>query len=355
MFFQKRIVLHLIFWFAALLFLGWFYTQLTQEYSHTLVLVTIVWPVSVGAVYFINLKLIPNFLFRERYKRFTLYTSYTLIIATWITLLFVYLYFFRLLTNTGGRGFPFEIDLAFIIAGMFLVIFAGVLIHVVRENFRIFKEKTELEKLKLTIQARLKTVEAKTLKAQFHPHFLFNTLNNLYSLSLKKSDDAPKMILKLSDLLDHSLNRTEEIEVRLEEEVSFIKNYIDLAAMRFGERMNISFCTEIENPDHPICPNILIPFVENAIKHGISPEKDVNKIKLILNQKGKEMYFEIENAIHKSPEYCYNDDKNNGLGIQQVQAFLAALYSSSHKLHIEENENIFKVKLRIYGGVTDPE
>ena len=316
-------------------------------------LVVIVWPVSMAAIYFINTFLIPKYLFKERYRRFVLFTTYTLIVAIWIVLFFVYLYFYKLLTRSHGQGFPFEIDLAFIIAGMFLVISTGVMGRIVRENFRILKEKNKIEKTKLTIQAQLKAVEAKTLKSQFHPHFLFNTLNNLYSLSLKKSDEAPKMILKLSELLDHSLNRSGETEVRLEEEISFLQNYIDLAAMRFGSGMNLSFEKNIENPLYPICPNILIPFLENAIKHGLSPDSEKNKIDIRLTQKGRGIYFEIINNQHKAGIDNSSLQEEKGIGLQQVQAYLGLLYPDTHKLLIEDNEDTFIVKLRIHETVAD--
>ena len=142
---KKRTIIHLAFWLISLLGLVWFYTQLTREYSHTLVLAAIVWPVSLASVYFINIKLIPKYLMTKKYRLFGVFTVYTLIIATWITMLFVYMYFYILVTRVGSQGFPFEIDLAFILAGMFLVIATGVLGRAVRENFRIMKEKNELE------------------------------------------------------------------------------------------------------------------------------------------------------------------------------------------------------------------
>ncbi len=347
---QKRSSLHFVFWFGALLFLSWFYTQLTQEYIHTLVLVAIVWPISFGSVYFINMFLLPKYLFTQKYKRFALFTSYTLIISMWIVLVLVYLYFYKLLIKTEGQGFPFEIDLAFIIAGMFLVIFAGVLSRVIRENFRIIKEKSELEQNQLLMKTKLKEVELQSLKSQFHPHFLFNTLNNLYSLSLKKSDEAPEMILKLSELLDYSLHSSEKNKVSLAEEIGFLKNYIDLALMRFSNGLEISFKKNIESPQYQLSPLLLIPFVENAIKHGVSPGDETNLISLRLTQVGKELIFEVDNPIVNPDVAKLKDSIRTGIGLNHVKQSLNILYPGAHQLEINEGEKTFSIKLQIHGN-----
>ncbi len=347
---KKRTVLHLLFWFGALLFLAWFYTQLTREYTNTLVLVAIVWPVSFIAVYFINMFLLPVYLFKERYWKFALFTSYALIVSMWIVFFFVYLYFYKLLTRAHNQNFPFEIDLAFIVAGMFLVIFAGVLSRVVRENFRIIKEKSELEQNQLLIKTKLKEVELQSLKSQFHPHFLFNTLNNLYSLSLKKSDETPEMILKLSELLDYSLHGSEKKKVTLAEEIAFLENYIDLALMRFSNGLEISFKKTIESPEYQMSPLLLIPFVENAIKHGVSPGNETNLISLIIEQVGKDLVFKIDNPIVNNNDAELNENIRTGIGLNHVKQSLNILYPGAHQLDINEDEKTFSVKLQIHGN-----
>jgi LytS/YehU family sensor histidine kinase len=254
------------------------------------------------------------------------------------------------LIKTEGQGFPFEIDLAFIIAGMFLVIFAGVLSRVIRENFRIIKEKSELEQNQLLMKTKLKEVELQSLKSQFHPHFLFNTLNNLYSLSLKKSDEAPEMILKLSELLDYSLHGSEKNKVSLTEEIGFLENYIDLALMRFSNGLEISFEKNIESPQFQLSPLLLIPFVENAIKHGVSPGDKTNLISLRLTQVGKELIFEVENPIVNPDVTKLKDSIRTGIGLNHVKQSLNILYPGAHQLEINEGEKTFSIKLQIHGN-----
>jgi two-component system LytT family sensor kinase len=332
---KKRTLIHLAFWLISLLGLVWFYTQLTREYTHTLVLAAIVWPVSLVSVYFINIRLIPKYLITKKYRLFGVYTVYTLIVATWITMFFVYLYFYKLITRVGGQGFPFEIDLAFILAGMFLVIASGVLGRAVRENSRMMKEKNDLE--------------MKQLKSQFHPHFLFNTLNNLYSLSLKKSSQTPEMILKLSGLLDYSLYGSERELVGITEEIEFIDNYLDIIQMRFGSRLEIDFLKDIRSPGFQIAPLLLIPFIENATKHGIGPT-DKNRIEIKLLQKEHELHFMVINSKpERKPDESHSERIATGLGLNHVKSRLNILYPDKHKLDILENDSSFSINLVLHG------
>jgi sensor histidine kinase YesM len=346
---NKQRILHIIFWICSLLFLAWFYTQLTKEYRHTLVLVAIAWPVSLASIYFINLILIPRFLFREKYWKFGIFTGYTIVTAVWLVLLVVFIYFSLLVTKTDGRNFPFFIDVAFILAGLFLVIVAGVLAHVVRENFRMLKEKNELEKEQLGISARLKEIELQGLKSQFHPHFLFNTLNNLYSLSLKKSDQTPEMILKLSRLLDFSLYGSEKERVSITEEIEFLDNYLDIISMRFGSKLEIDFTKKVENPGFQIAPLLLIPFIENATKHGIGHGNN-NRIEIRLAQKNKELNFRVFNSKPEIiPDKANMETETTGIGLNQVRTRLNIIYPGMHKLEITEDAKSFRINLNVNG------
>ena len=337
---------HFVYWLVAAIFLIWFYTKLTREYQHTLLLASVVWCVSISVVYFFNHFLIPRYLFPNRYFRFVIFSVYSLVISVWISLFITLLYFSLLLTQSDGMEFPFRIDLAFLLAGQFLVVAAGVLLHAVRENIRMIRRQNELELQRVEILAKLKESELRFLKSQFHPHFLFNTLNNLYSLSLRKSDQAPEMILKLSELLDYSLHRAEADRIPLSEEIQFIENYCELTRMRFGKAVILSFEAENQDPAYPVPPMILLPFVENAIKHGIHPEHPESFVRITVVQDNHGVRFETENRVFGlKPDQKVVD----GIGLSHVRNRLELIMPGKYKLNIKQTKGLFTVNLTLNG------
>lgn len=344
----KKILTHAGLWILAVIFWIWLFTGLTREYEYTLVLVVIVGAISVSVVYFFNLFLIPRFLFTRRYWRFGLLSVYSIIISVWITLFLLFLYLAHILSSNPGLHSPFQIDVAFLLAGMFLVIIAGVLGHVIRENFNNLKEKSALKAATLEANAKLKESELRLLKSQFHPHFLFNTLNNLYALSLKKSDDTPGMILKLSDLLDYSLYGSEKDKVELKEEIQFIQNYLDLIKMRFKNHGEITFDWKSDNQECKISPMMLIPFVENAVKHGLGKSDKEGWIRISLEQNSSHLIFKIENSLADKDFQENTDHSDYGLGLQQIKSRLDILYPNSHTLIITDDPKQYTVKLEIH-------
>jgi LytS/YehU family sensor histidine kinase len=234
-------------------------------------------------------------------------------------------------------------------AGQYLVVAAGVLGHAIRENFRAITLRNELENQRLEFQSKLMESELRFMKTQFHPHFLFNTLNNLYSLSLKKSDEAPGMILRLSKLLDYSLHGANSEQVSLSEEIQFIQNYIDIAQMRFGEKLTFHFDKEIDDTEFKMPPLLLMPFVENAVKHGISPESLQSWIRIKIHQLGKKLTFTIENSTFDSVIDFSTISGKTGLGLEQVRNRLNIILPESHNLIINKEEQHFSVTLIING------
>jgi two-component system LytT family sensor kinase len=137
------------------------------------------------------------------------------------------------------------------------------------------KRQQNLMKEKLEVNLQLKEAELKYLKSQINPHFLFNALNNLYSLTLEKSDKAPEVVLKISSLLDYVLYECNVTKIDLEKEIENIKNYIDLQKMRYGNDTDIQFNIKGSIHDVKIAPLLILPLVENAFKHGL--DKNVGK------------------------------------------------------------------------------
>lgn len=185
-------------------------------------------------------------------------------------------------------------------------------------------------------------VELKTLKSQLHPHFLFNTLNNIYSLSLDNSPKTSVAIGKLSDILDHVLYKCNSQFVTLSSEIELLKNYIELEKLRYDERLEITFDTQIES-DIEIPPLLLLSLVENAFKHGAGEDSGSPKIAINVVQKANYFSFEISNTVSK--DYVPKDKAK--IGLSNVRKQLDLIYSANYKLDIQLKNGFFKVILNI--------
>ena len=185
--------------------------------------------------------------------------------------------------------------------------------------------------------------ELSLLKGQVNPHFLFNTLNNLYSLSLHDSKKTPEMILKLSQLLSYMLYECKDETVSLEQEITFIRNYIDLEAIRVEDIANVHFKVTGSNPGHKIPPLLFIPLIENAFKHGISSEGEHSDIHIKIHIDENEIELNTENPFD---ETRIDDDNNHkGLGLENVNKRLELLYPKRHSLEINKNGQYYKTHL----------
>lgn len=201
--------------------------------------------------------------------------------------------------------------------------------------------KNQQKYLKLNEQK--KTAELTALKHQLNPHFLFNTLNNLYALALKKSDQTPEVIEKLSDILDYMLYRCNDTFVSLQKEVELIENYLSLEKVRYGKRVQIAFEESIQN-DVKIAPLLLLTFIENAFKHGVSQELKEALIKIKISLEGDQIVFYIENSKSQAP--VENNDQNC-IGLSNVKKQLELLYPGNYSLEIKDEKKLYKLTLKL--------
>lgn len=211
---------------------------------------------------------------------------------------------------------------------------------------KLIKEKSE-EKNKLDILEKEKiSAELNFFKAQIHPHFLFNTLNNLYVLTLKKSDIAAETVLKLSEMLDYMLYQCNDNEVTIEKELQLIQNYIELEELRYGDRLTIIFNKAIDNTQTRISPLILVSFIENAFKHGASGDIKEPLIKIDITVNNKQLKY----SVYNTKSQLQQEDKTKykkGIGVSNAKKQLELLYPNAHHLEITENEQSYKTVLNI--------
>jgi two-component system sensor histidine kinase AlgZ len=201
--------------------------------------------------------------------------------------------------------------------------------------FRKQQEWLKAEKEKVTAELQL-------LKAQVHPHFLFNTLNNIYSFSLENSPKTPGLILKLSSLLSYMLYDCKAEEVLLEKELEIMKNYIDLEKERYGNKIEISWSVEGDIKDKYIAPLLMLPFLENAFKHGTSEQLEKPWLNVDIAVKQNTMRCKIANSKNEFVAYS-----QNGIGIENVKKRLGFLYQGKHELKMNDEGNFFVVSLMI--------
>lgn len=219
-----------------------------------------------------------------------------------------------------------------VFTGSFLFLFVKFFLEYKRKK----EEETQLSKEKVE-------VELKTLKAQLNPHFLFNTLNNIYSLSLDNSPKTPLAIGKLSDILDHILYKCDSQFVSLNSEVELLKNYIELEKLRYDDRLEVNFNAEIDKNDYQIPPLLLLSLVENSFKHGAGEDSGSPKIWISIIQEKDIFIFEISNTI--SNDYAKKDKET--IGLPNIKKQLDLIYGSNYEMIINSESNLFRVNLKI--------
>jgi sensor histidine kinase YesM len=198
------------------------------------------------------------------------------------------------------------------------------------------KENDILEKEKLK-------AELEVLKGQIHPHFMFNTLNSIYLLALKKSDATPEAILKLSQLMRYILTECNKPVVSLLKEIEILQHYIELEKSRFGDRLDITMNIDGDMQPHQIVPLLLLPFVENSFKHGANEMVEQAWMSLDLRVTGNTLKFKLINGRALD----VNNPNSIHIGLQNVSKRLALLYPNAHELRITEDDDTFIVSLTV--------
>ncbi|GAB4047501.1 histidine kinase [Spirosoma litoris] len=186
--------------------------------------------------------------------------------------------------------------------------------------------------------------ELQVLKSQVHPHFLFNTLNNLYALTLHKSDQSSAVVLKLSELLSYMLYECNASEVPLQKEIAFMRNYIGLEQLRYGDRLDMSVTISGDYQNKLIAPLLLIPFLENAFKHGTSEQVDQAWMHIDLSVQENQLKFKV---INSREPMATESTHSGGIGLQNVQKRLQLLYPNRHELRIVAEEETFMISLTL--------
>ena len=225
-----------------------------------------------------------------------------------------------------------------------LLISVSYILSVLAETFLFAQKKVEAI-AKQT--AALVESELKFLKMQINPHFLFNSLNNIYALSISNSEKTPESIHSLSEMLRYVIYDCERPKVAIEKEIHYIENFIELFKLRSSKPFNITFTQQVENTSVEVAPMLFIIFIENAFKHsGIEKGGDAF-VDIKLQSVNGTVIFSVENSL---PKEKISKDKSSGIGLQNAKKRLEISYPNQHSLKIE-NGDTYKVNLKLYTDV----
>lgn len=327
--FRYRVGWHVLFWLVWYFFYTITYSpgvfhkaQFVQNFY--------LLPVRMAATYSLIYWIVPEFLLKKKHLQFFMLAIVHAILFGF----FIWLVLYFATGRRAGDSIPFIRSIVL----NYQIPATAAAIYLFKRMYLIQQHSLNLEKEKLE-------AELKFLKSQIHPHFLFNTLNNLYALTLKKSDKAPEMVIQLSNLLEYTLYSGKESEVGLNEELKQIKGYIDLEKLRFGKRLKLNQEISGNVDSLLIAPLLLLPFVENSFKHGVSNDLKAPAIdlKVIVNE--NTLLFSVRNSCSVEPEKF--ESYKEGIGLKNVKRRLELLYRDRHTLEINQKKDLFEVNLTL--------
>ena len=282
------------------------------------------------------LYLIPNFL-SEKKREWTFIGSLLLVCAIITPLKIITLYFLH------SNFPPIQSEL---IRNQLWYFLGLVYIAGFSTIYSIIAEWKQQERQRQELQNQTIESELRFLKTQINPHFLFNTLNSLYALSLKKSDNAPEVVLQLSEMMRYMLYECNEPQVLLSKEVGYIENYLSLEKIRLQKNITVKFDVEGNTNDVFIAPLLLIPFIENSFKHGIANQIGEGYVYIKLRAKENQLLFQIANSrtsLQAIPSLT--GKKSGGIGLVNVKRRLDLLYPNKNTLNIDESPQMYLVEL----------
>lgn len=224
------------------------------------------------------------------------------------------------------------------VARFFMSVMPIIVSSLVNRSMQVRKQREE----SLELKNKMLEAETKALKAQINPHFLFNSMNNIYALAQAKSDKAPAAIMHLSDILRFVTYDSNQNEVDLKDEIKTIESFIMLQALKDEDQSNIRIEIENQNGHYKIAPLLLIPFIENCFKHSNHDDKEKGWITIQLKAANGQIHLLCKNS---KPDQKMHHDKTGGVGLENVKKRLALLYPNQHQLSISDTESKYEIEL----------
>ncbi len=290
------------------------------------------------AIFFYKI-IIQKFLFNKRYVWFFLGLVLYLVFLNFYKL-YGYLlvskmsFFPDVMRENAARWYSNNAVLRFSIIYMFRE-------FLVLTSLAYFIRSARQEKKIIEMNAQQTAAELNYLKTQIQPHFFFNTLNNIYSLTLQKSEKAPPLVAKHADIMRYILNSNNVSFVNLEKEIEFLENYIQVESIRYSEKIDIQLEVQVMSNKYKIAPLLLLPFVENAFKHGIGEEMEEGFVLVVISLMDNELSIEVKNSK------CETKLTDGGFGLANARKRLELLYAGNYTLDITDEEFVYTVYLAL--------
>lgn len=341
--FEKRYVLlrHCLFWSVYLVVFSIFSAVDLGNPAEGIRTTLVFMPINIFYAYTIVYWFVPQLLIKGRYLTF--FAVYCLWAISGLVLNFVYRYYIVIPFRTGrpspapGFGMAYrQIFAVFSFVVMNSVAMFGVFIRMFKFWHREQQQKMQIEQEKVRAELEL-------LRAQLQPHFLFNTLNNLYLLVLERSDKAPEMLMQLSQLLSYVLYECQAPVVPLYKEIRVLQDYIALEQERYGNRLDISMDFSGDIDGKMVAPMLFQPFVENAFKHGTAEQLGRVWMSIELSVEKEELFFRVINSMDARAGAM----ATGGIGINNVRRRLELLYPGEHRLDLDTGDEVYIVSMNL--------
>jgi sensor histidine kinase YesM len=345
-FFKYRRLWHGLFWLLLLTYEIFVWGSIECDYRRKMIISLTEVPVKIAATY-ATLYLIDQLLLQKKY---TLFVALLLVSMVGFGLLLrvidyhtIYPWFYPASLSIPQFFVP---KILISIFAIYSIVAIVATFHLIKQWYKHQQATQRLQQTAQQLEREKLAAELQLLKSQIHPHFLFNTLNNLYVLTLQQSEKAPEIVYKLSELLSYMLYESNQPLVLLQKEIQYIENYIALEKIRYGTRLDVSLNVFSPLDSIQIAPLLILPFIENSFKHGVSNQLDQVWVRIDVLVQENVLLIKVENSKNKvsSPPGLRN---HSGIGLQNVRKRLEMIYPQQYHLQLFDEEDTYLVVLKI--------
>jgi two-component system, LytTR family, sensor kinase len=330
-----QILWHIIFWIILIAFFLVVARNNAKFTTEDLLVIFLLYPfINISLFYLNYLLFIPRFFDKKRYGFYAITVIVSIIVYGFIKYGVALLFKSIVLTRMKGEVVSFGSYFLSSVFTSLIFLFLSAVLKFMVDWFLNERIQRDLENQRLT-------AELAFLKSQINPHFLFNSLNSIYSLAYQRSETTPEAILKLSEIMRYMLYECNDNKVDLGKELQYLQNYIDLQKIRFGNKAFIDFKVEGKVDYQQIVPLLLIAFIENAFKHGVA-NNALTPIRLLIDVEDTHLHFYIQNRKHRN-----NRDEVGGIGLNNVKRRLDLLYPGKYNLDIRDEADTYTVELSL--------
>jgi two-component system LytT family sensor kinase len=330
-----QVLWHLLFWIVLMSFFLFVGHNSAKFSTVDLLIIFLIYPLINISLFYLNyLVLIPRFLDKKHYGLYATAIVFAIILYGFGKYGVALTFKEHILERTKNDKIGF---------GQYFLssIFTSLLFLFLSAGLKFTVDWFLNERIQRNLETQRLSAELAFLKSQINPHFLFNSLNSIYSLAYQRSETTPDAILKLSEIMRYMLYECNDNKVDLAKELQYLQNYIDLQKIRFGENAYIDFKVGGDVENQQIVPLLLIAFIENAFKHGVANDPQT-PICLLIEIKASQLHFYIQNKKHSN-----NRDSSGGIGLNNVKRRLNLLYPQKYKLTINDEAQTYTCELHL--------